>query len=136
MAKSNIMKRLAIGAAIAGAAGYVAGLMTAPKSGREMRKDLSDAAGNSLGDLDKQIHSLQSELNDLLSIAKSHSGDFSGKAKDDLGGLIDKAKYSRDKMHEVVTALKSGDKANDKDLQKAITDAKKAIEHIKDFIQK
>ena len=41
MAKS----RLAIGAIIGAAAGVIAGVLTAPKSGKEIRTDLKDKAG-------------------------------------------------------------------------------------------
>ncbi|MEO7364397.1 MAG: YtxH domain-containing protein [Candidatus Saccharimonadales bacterium] len=40
---SKTTKKLAIGAAIAGAAGYLAGVLTAPKSGKATRDDIKDA---------------------------------------------------------------------------------------------
>jgi gas vesicle protein len=136
MAKMKLLRKIALGAALAGAAGYLAGLLTAPKSGRAIRKDISDAAGSNLSDIEKQVKELQSELGDLLDSTKAHSGEYSGKAQDELKNLLGKAKDSKEKMRKVITAVRDGDETNDKDLKKAMTDARHAIKHIKDFIQK
>jgi gas vesicle protein len=39
---SSTFKRVAIGSAVAAAAGYVAGVLTAPKSGKATRKDVQE----------------------------------------------------------------------------------------------
>jgi gas vesicle protein len=135
MAKSKIMQKIAVGAAVAGAAGYIAGLLTAPKSGRETRKDLSEAAATGIDDIEAQLKQMHNELGDLMEDAKNHTGNLNGKAQDELKSLVSKAKDSKDKMREVISAVHEG-KANNKDLQKAMTDARRAIDHIKDYIQK
>jgi gas vesicle protein len=135
MAKSKLLQRIAIGAALAGAAGYLAGLLTAPKSGKETRQDLSTAANNGFNDVEKQLREMQNELADILDDAKSRGDSLNGKAQDEFKSLVGKAKDSKEKMHKVMSAVHDGD-ANDKDLKKAMSDARHAIEHIKDFIQK
>jgi gas vesicle protein len=135
MAKTSLLKRIAIGAALAGAAGYVAGLITAPKSGRETRKDLAKKADTSRADIESQLRDMQAELGSILDDAKGKSGDLSSNAQKELKSLVEKAKDSKDKVRKVMNAVHDGD-AKDKDLKKAIADAKHALEHIKDFIQK
>jgi gas vesicle protein len=135
MAKTKIMRRLAIGAAIAGAVGYLAGIITAPKSGRETRKELNKAVDSNMREVEKQLKQMHSELGKLVDDAKIQKGDLSGKAQKELQALVGKAKDSKLKMSEVLSAVHEGE-ANDKDLKKAISDAKHAIAHIKDFIQK
>jgi gas vesicle protein len=135
MAGSKLYQRIAIGAAIAGAAGYLAGLLTAPKSGKKTRQELSTAASSGINDVEKQLREMQNELADILNDAKQKGGTFNGKAQDELASLVDKAKDSKEKMRKVISAVHDGD-ANDKDLKKAMSDARHAIEHIKDFIQK
>ncbi|MCA1806602.1 MAG: YtxH domain-containing protein, partial [Actinobacteria bacterium] len=41
---ANKSGKFAIGAVFAAAAGYVTGILTAPKSGKETRKDIHDTA--------------------------------------------------------------------------------------------
>lgn len=128
-------KRLAIGAAVAGAAGYVAGILTAPKSGKQTRQDLKQAAERGMTEAEKQLKQLHTELGDKVDEARSRGEEVSGRAKKELGNAIDSAKDAKEKAREVLSALHEGD-ASDKDLQKAIADAKHALEHIKDYLKK
>lgn len=135
MKKNQSAKRIALGAIVAGAAGYVAGVMTAPKSGRATRKELSKTAENSMQDVEQQIKDMQSELGKIIDIAKDQGGDMGDKAQAELKSLMNIAKDSKDKVQQVIGAVHSGN-ASDKDLKKAMSDAKRAIDHIKDFIKK
>jgi gas vesicle protein len=129
------VKRIAIGAAIAGAAGYVAGLMTAPKSGKETRQDVMKAAGDGVNEVEKQLKNIHGELENLLDDARVRSDDLNVKAQQELRDLMDKAKTSAEKVKDMLRAVRQG-KAEDKDLKKAIDDAKHAAKHIKDYLQK
>lgn len=133
MAKT--VKKIAVGAALAGAAGYLAGILTAPKSGKETRDDLSKAAGTSISEVEKQLKSLHTELGKVVDQAKGKGGDLSSKAQKELTGLVNKAKDSKEKVREVLSAVHEGD-ADDKDLKKAVADARHAIEHLKDYLRK
>jgi gas vesicle protein len=44
-------RKIAVGSAIAGLAGYIAGVLTAPKSGQKTRQDISNKASDIKGDL-------------------------------------------------------------------------------------
>lgn len=128
-------KKFAIGTVVAAAAGYVAGVLTAPKSGKETRQDIKDTAEKSVAEAEKQLRKLHTELNNLIDEAKSKAGDLSDKTRKELDNLLEKAKDSKDKAHELMSALHEGD-AEDKDLKKAISDATRAIEHLRDYLSK
>ena len=129
------VKKLAVGAAVAGAAGYLAGLLTAPKSGKETREDLKQAANLKMTEAEKQLKSLHTELSKTVDEAKAKGADVGGKAQKELKGLVDKAKDTKEKVREVLSAVHEGD-ASDKDLKKAMSDAKHALEHLKDYLKK
>lgn len=128
-------KRLAIGAAVAGAAGYVAGILTAPKSGKETRKDIKDATEHGVTEAEKQLKNLHTELGDKVDEARKRSDTLSGKAQKELRNAADKAKDAKEKAREVLSALHEGN-AEDKDLKNALADAKHALDHIKDYLKK
>jgi len=129
------IKKLAIGAGIAGAAGYMAGLLTAPKSGKETREDLKKATNNGLTEAEKQLKSLHTDLAKTVDEAKSRGADMNDKAQKELKNLVDKAKDTKEKVREVLSAVHEGD-ASDKDLKKAVADAKHALGHLKIYLKK
>lgn len=135
MGKVKTAKRLAVGAAVAGAAGYVAGLLTAPASGSKTRKQLKKDAESSLSDVEQQLKILQDELGDLVSDAREQSDKLSDRAQKKFGGALDEAKSAKDKLQEVLKAASKGG-ADDSDLQRALKDAKHAVDHLKDFLTK
>ena len=131
----KIAKRLAIGAAVAGAAGDLAGLLTAPKSGKETRAELKQSGAASMSEVEKQLKLLHTELGKLVDETKDTSNDMSDKAQKEFKKLIDSAKDSKEKLREVISAIHEGEAA-DKDLNDALSDAQHAIEHIKDYLKK
>lgn len=131
----KIAKRLAIGAAVAGAAGYLAGLLTAPKSGKETRAELKQSGVTNMSEVEKQLKLLHTELGKLVDETKDTSNDMSDKAQKEFKKLVESAKDSKEKLREVISAIHEGDAA-DKDLNDALSDAQHAIEHIKDYLKK
>ena len=67
MVKKLGLKAMATGALIAAGAGYLAGILTAPKSGKETRRDISKARSDS----EKQLKKLHSDLNGLIKEAET-----------------------------------------------------------------
>lgn len=57
------------------------------------------------------------------------------KARKELDTLVDKARDTKEKAREVLSAVHEGD-AEDKDLKRAIKDANEAIEHLRDYLKK
>jgi gas vesicle protein len=132
---AKVVRTIAIGAAIAGAAGYVAGILTSPKSGQRNRKDLKKVAHSNFRDAEKQLKGLHTELGKLVDDVSSNGTKLSKDRQKDLKKLMDKAGDSKQKVREVLSAIHEGD-ADDSDLKKAITDAKRAVSHLRDFITK
>jgi gas vesicle protein len=131
----NTMKRVAIGSGIAAVAGFVAGVLTAPKSGKETRADIKTATSKGWQQAEKELKKLHTELDKLIKDGRVQSGKMRGKAQKELTQLVDKAKDAKDKTRVVLSAIHEGD-AEDKDLQRAIKDANAAIAHLKDYLKK
>jgi gas vesicle protein len=127
------VKDFAVGAALAGLAGYVAGILTAPKSGKETRKDIERAATKAKAEAERRLKALQSELGELIHKGRDQAKTASDSAKSGLDDAISRAVQAREKARELLSALHEGD-AEDKDLQKAIDDVKDAIEHLKQYL--
>lgn len=127
--------RFAVAAVIAAAAGYVAGVLTAPKSGKETRKDIKDAANKKITELEKQLKQKHTELNNLLRDASERINKVKGSAKEDLEQLTTKATQAKDKVRIALSSVCDGG-SSDKDLQKAIDDAQKAIDHLRTYMKK
>lgn len=128
-------RKLALGTVFAGAAGYVAGILTAPKSGQETRADIKKSADAKITDSEKQLKKLHTELNQLLGQAKVQGQKAKGKAKSELAEAADKAGTAKQKVRELISAIHEGE-ADNKDLQRAMTEAQRAIKHLKAFLQK
>ena len=133
MAKTNAFKKLAVGAAVAGAAGYVVGVLSAPKEGKKTRRELKKTAEHSITDVEKQLKQLHTELGELMSKAKDTTTS-SDHAKQ-IGGALKSANSAKDKLREVLSSIREG-QASDKDLKKALEDAKHSLVHLKKFIKK
>ena len=128
-------KKLALGTIFAAAAGYVAGILTAPKSGKETRSDIKDAAVTAYTAAEKKLKALHTELSQLLDQAKVKLGELKGTAAQDLEKAMAVGKVAKEKARELLSAVHEGD-ADDKDLQDAIKEANKAAEHLKSYLRK
>src|SRR3954462_16016028 len=133
--KKNNLKRLAIGSAIAAAAGYVAGVLTAPKSGKQTRKDIKQAKDRGMAEAEKELKKLLTELDKVINDAKGNGGKLGIRAQKELGDLLTKAKHTKEKTREVLSAIHEGDAA-DKDLKRAVKDANAALKHLRDYLKK
>src|SRR5690348_10141004 len=132
MAKGTF-KKLALGTAIAAVAGYVAGILTAPKSGKETRADIKDAASKGITEAEKQLKKAHTELSNMIDEAKLKGAHMSDKARKELDALVDKSKVTKEKAREVLSAIHEGD-AEDQDLQRAIKEATNAINHLRTYL--
>lgn len=128
-------KRFALGTLFAAAAGYIAGILTAPKSGKETRADIKETATKSVSEAEKQLKKLHTELNKVINQAKGEADSVKGKAREEVDAAIAKTMAVKEKARQVLSALHEGD-ADDKDLEKAIKEATKAIDHLKSFATK
>lgn len=135
MSDNNTAKKVAIGAVIAGAVGYVAGILTAPQSGKETRQDIKETAVKTWQQAEKQLKSLYADLSEKLTEAKEYAVKVSGKSKVELDKLIAVATEKREKVREMLSAIHEGD-AEDEDLAKAVREATTALDHLEAFLKK
>lgn len=129
------MKRLAIGSAVAGVFGFLAGILTAPQSGKDTRRDIKDNASRGLAEAEKDLKKLHTQLDKTLAQAKVRGGGLRGRAKDELNDLTNRATDSKEKVREVLSALHEGE-AEDKDLEKAVKQANSALDNLKKYLKK
>jgi gas vesicle protein len=131
MSKSSA-KKWAVGAAVAGVAGYVAGVLTAPKSGKETRKDIKNTAVKVKSEAEKKLKETHSELNKVLEQVKDKGEELSGKAKTEFTEIIEKARDAKEKARDMLSALHEGD-ADEPELKQALKDARDALKHLEKF---
>lgn len=127
-------KKIAIISTISLAAGYIAGLLTAPKSGKQTRADIRNASAKTIKDTEKYLNELHKDLTTLLEQAASKAKTFRGKGKDKLSNLVQDAKTAQTKVKEVMGAIKRGD-ADDPELKKAVKQASEAKKHLTNYIK-
>ncbi len=127
-------KKLAIGAAIAGAVGYVTGLLTAPQSGKETREDIADKAEDIREDAEDQLQRAHDELSDLLKSAKDKSVALSSKARSEFNEAVVTAKDAQNKTAYLLKAVKAGE-ADDPQLNKALKQAKAAAKNLSKYFK-
>lgn len=123
-----------MGTALAAGIGYLAGILTAPKSGRETRRDIERAALRAKGEAEKALKNLHSELAALIAQAKRHAKSVNADAKSELDKAIADAQIAREKVREILSALHEGESENH-DLQKAIDDVNSSLEHLRKYVQ-
>lgn len=128
-------KRFAIGAAIVGAVGYLAGILTAPKSGKETREDVKNTAVKAKREAEKDLKKLHSEVIKQIERAKGVGKKLKDEHKPEFDKAVAKAVSAKDKAREMLTALHEGD-ADDKDLKTAIKDVTDAVSHLKSYLDK
>jgi gas vesicle protein len=128
-------RKFALGAIIAAVAGYIAGLLTAPKSGKETRKDIKDTTEKTVHEAEKDFAKVQAELNKLVAEVKSNGEKVRGQAKEQVKEALAKADVATKKAKEIATSIKQGN-AKDKDLQSAVKDVTKAIDSLKVYLKK
>jgi gas vesicle protein len=133
--KRSSIKRVAVMSSVAAAAGYLAGILTAPKAGQQTRRDIKQTANKGFAEAEKDLKKLNSELGKVIDEAKSTGEKAGVKARKELDGLVEKAQDTKEKAREMISALHEGEVEN-KDLAKAIKDANLALKHLRDYLKK
>ena len=128
-------RNLAVGTILVAAAGYIAGLLTAPKSGRETRKDIRKAALKAKNEAERKLKIAHSELITVLDQATELMQRSKHKASDEFNKAIEQAKRIRTKTRVVLSAIHEGE-AEDKDLNEAFQEVKAASKHLKQYVAK
>lgn len=128
-------RNVAVGTLIAAGIGYAAGVLTAPKSGRETRKDLQKAAIQAKKEAEKNFKDLHNDLTKQIAAAKKRGQQLTAAKKADLDKAVEKAQSAKKKVGEILSSIHEGE-AEDKDLKKAVAEVNSAIEHLRKFIEK
>jgi len=128
-------RKIALGALIAGAAGYLTGILTAPKSGKETREDIAGKAADVKDETVEQLQSLQVELEELIQRGKNKTVALSSSARDEFNEAVVKAKDAKNKTGSLIKSLRAGE-ADDPELNRAIKQAKSAIKNLSNFYKK
>jgi|SRR5581483_2589571 len=127
-------KKIAVGAVIAGVAGYLAGVLTAPKSGKETRQDISDKAVDIKDGTEQQLKNAQKDLENLLDNTKSKTVALNSKARDEYNEAIVKAKDAKHKASEVIKAVKKGS-SDQPELDKALKQVNQATKNLAKYLK-
>lgn len=130
---NNTLKLLAVGAAAAATAGLIVGILSKPKKPQTTAEKIKQSGTDKAKEIEGQLSTAQKELAKVMTSARAAAKDTA--SKKELLDVLKTAKDSKDKATEVLSALKNG-KVDDKDLKKAIKDARHSIEHLKDFLKK
>ncbi len=127
-------RRVAIGALLAGAVGYITGILTAPKSGQETREDIANKAEDVKEETVEQLKSLQIELEDLIKASKDKTLALSSQAREEFNEAVVRAKDAKNKTATLLKSVKAGE-ADDPELNKAIKQAKAAIKNLSKYFK-
>lgn len=135
MSSRGAGKKFAVGALVAGVVGFLVGILSAPKSGKETREDLKDTTKIAISRVEKDLKIAHTELKDSISSVSSNLKTTSLQAKSDLKKALDKAKKSQAKVRVALSSIHDG-KSDDPELKLALKEAKSAKEHLRKFLKK
>ncbi len=128
-------RKVIIGSAVAGIAGFLAGILTAPKSGKETRRDIKNTADKGIDEAEKDLKMLHTEIDKAIEQAKANKSKLNKTAQKELGELVDKAKDSKTKAGDMLDAVRAGE-AEDRDLDRAVKSASRSLTHLKKYLKK
>ncbi len=133
--KDDTKKKLALGAVAGALAGYVTGILTAPKSGKETRADIADKAGDIKDDAAAELKKADEELKELLQAAKDKTITLSSQARSEFNEAVATAKDAQNKASTILKAVRAGG-ADDPQLDKALKQARQAKKNLSKFLKK
>lgn len=106
-------KKFGLGILIGAVVGVVAGLLTAPKSGKETREDIKNKAKEVKGSAERKMKEAYKELTKMSEDLKVKAKGLQGKAKDEATELGKKADDLKERVKSAITSIKSGDDDDD-----------------------
>lgn len=130
---SNKGKKFAIGALIAAGAGYLAGILTAPKSGKETRKDIADTAVKAKSEAERKLKTLHGDLEVKIEEGKKRALSLTAAAKQELETVVSRAVVAKDKARHMLSAFHEGE-TDDKELNKVLNEVNTALNDLKKYV--
>lgn len=117
------------------ALGAIGGILFAPKSGKETRKDISDAAVKAKNTAEAKLKAAYKELGEFAETAKEQAIELKGKAKTEYEKLANKLEAAQIRVKELITSVREGE-IDEKDIDKALAEAHKLIDEVGNKIKK
>lgn len=127
MSKKSLLKTGIIGVLF----GAIAGVLFAPKSGKETRQDIKDAAIKANKEAEKKLKELHSELKEKAALLKDKATTLKGRAKQESDELRSRADDVRGQVSKLISSVREFE-ADDKDVEKLIDDAKVVLKKMTD----
>lgn len=124
----------ALVALIAAGAGYIGGLLSAPRSGKQTRDKLAKSASKAKTDSEKQLKKLYGELTDSISDVEKQVTKARSKANNERKEAVKTAREARDKAKLLLTAIRHGE-ADDPNLKAVVNEVKSAKSHLGKFVK-
>lgn len=131
---ANKSNKWAVGALVAGAAGYIAGILTAPKSGKETRQEIAEKSDELKMEAEQKLLMARDELDEVIKSTKDKATGLPGKAREEYNEAVVRAKDAKNKTAYLLKAAKAGE-ADDPNVDKAIRQAKQAGKNLKKFLK-
>lgn len=128
-------KTVAAGAVIIAGVSYLVGILTAPKSGKQTRKEILNSTVKARIQAEKKLKATHSELKELIKDAEAKSKSLTTKAKSELESAIKKAEEAKEKAREMLSAVRSGE-ADDPNLNAVIEEVKLARKNLVTYLKK
>jgi gas vesicle protein len=132
--KQNTGKKVAVSAIVAGVAGYIGGILTAPNSGKNTRRNIVEEAEGIKDGTEAQLQRANDELKSLINDAKTKTVSLSSQAKEEFNEALLRAKDTQNKTSATLKALKVGE-ADDPELNKAVKQARLAAKNLGKFFK-
>lgn len=125
----------ALGTLIAAGLGYAIGVLTAPRSGRETRREIRESLLQARKEAEANLKKLHTELETLVTKGKAQAKTATAAARTELEAAIAKAQAVKEKARELLSALHEGDNL-DSDLKKIIKEVDTARVSLKTSLEK
>jgi gas vesicle protein len=129
------IKNIAALTGLAAAAGYLVGILTAPKSGRNTRSDIKKTASKAKTEGEKKLKMLHSELREAIDAVTKRKNKASAKASKEMKEAIKTANQAKEKARQLLSALHDGD-ADDPNLKAVIKEVSDAKADLEKFLKK
>lgn len=121
-------------AMIAAGAGYLGGLLSAPRSGKQTRDKLAKSASKAKTDGEKQLKKLYGEISDSIADVEKQVTKARSKANNERKEAVKTAREARDKAKLLLTAIRNGE-ADDPNLKSVLSEVKSAKTHLGKFVK-
>ena len=112
---------------------YLAGVLTAPKSGKSTRSIIKIKTYNTKMTTEKQLKIYYSQLNELIESGSAQINTIKLASDKDLNDLLSKAVITKNLVRKVLNDIHDRG-ADNENLQNAGAEAKKSIQYLKKYI--